>query len=184
MGKELNAQYYNENIPKLLSCYWINLYNKVIELLPLDVNIKIAELGCGPGLFAEFLYEKGYKNYWGVDFSEKCIELSKERVSSYQFSIGNLYDKNIQKKFINYDIFIIIETLEHIRDDLSIIKAIPKGKEIIISVPNKDDPGHVRYFRSIATVRHRYKSSIKFIKESVIRGIKTKKFFLVYGIKR
>jgi len=184
MGKELPSKYYNEHIPKTISSYWVNLYNKAIELLPLDVNIKIAELGCGPGLFAEFLYEKGYKNYWGLDFSEKCIELSRERIPLYQFSVGNLYDNNVQKKFINYDVFIIIETLEHIRDDLSIINAIPKGKEIIFSVPNRNDLAHVRHFISMETVRHRYKTSIKFIKESVILGIKAKKFFLVYGIKR
>jgi len=184
VGRELAAKYYNEHIPKTISSYWVNLYNKAIGLLPSSTNIKIAELGCGPGLFAEFLYKKGYGNYWGVDFSNKCVELAKERVPSYKFKVGNLYDKNIQKEFVNYDVFIIIETLEHITNDLSIIKAIPKGRKIILSVPNRNDPAHVRYFKSIKQVRDRYKSSIKFVKELIIPGVGSKKFFLMYGIKR
>jgi len=184
MGKELASKYYNEHIPKTLSSYWVNLYNKAIELLPPSINIKIAELGCGPGLFAEFLYKKGYENYWGVDFSKKVVELAKERVPSYKFKVGNLCDKNIQKEFVNHNVFIIIETLEHITNDLSIIKAIPKEGKIIISVPNRNDPAHVRYFKSIEQVRNRYTSDIEFVKELIIPGVGSKKFFLMYGIKR
>ena len=184
MGKERGAKYYNVRTPKILSSYWVNLYNKTIELLPSSINIKIAELGCGRGRFAEFLYKKGYENYWGVDFADKQIKLAKELVPSYKFKAGNLYDKNIQKEFINHDVFIIIETLEHIKNDLSIIEAIPKGGKIILSVPNKNDRAHVRYFKSIEQVRNRYTSAIKFVKELIIPGVGTKKFFLMYGIKR
>jgi len=184
MGKELPAKHYNLHYPKGISSYWVNLYNKAIELIPLSINIKIAELGCGPGFFAEFLYKKGYENYWGVDFSKKVVELAKERVPSYKFKVGNLCDKNIQKEFINHDVFIIIETLEHIKNDLSIIEAIPKGGNIILSVPNRNDRAHVRYFKSIEQVRNRYTSAIKFVKELIIPGVGTKKFFLMYGIKR
>ena len=183
MGKELKSQYYDMHIPKSISLYWVNLYNKAINLLPLDTNIKIAELGCGPGLFAEFLYKKGYKNYWGIDFSKKCIELAKKRVPSYQFEPGNLYDKNIQNRFLNYDVFITLETLEHLSNDLSIIKAIPKGKKIIFSVPNRDDRAHVRFFRSIKSVVQRYGLTINFIKSQTLPGVGKKKFFLVQGIK-
>jgi len=184
MGKEMPSEYYNEHIPKNISSYWVNLYNKAIELIPSSINIKIAELGCGPGLFAEFLYKKGYENYWGVDFSNKCVELAKERVPSYKFKVGNLYDENIQKEFVNHDVFIIIETLEHIKNDLSIIEAIPKEGKIILSVPNRNDVAHVRYFESIEQVRNRYASAIKFVKELIIPGVGEKKFFLIYGIKR
>jgi len=188
MKKELNSQYYDIHFPESISSYWENLYNKTINLLSLNTDIKIAELGCGPGLFAEFLYKKGYKNYWGIDFSERCIELAKKRVPSYQFEAGNLYDDNIQERFLNYDVFISLETLEHLTNDLSIIKAIPKGKEIIFSVPNRNDIAHVRFFKSSKSVRQRYGLTINFIKSQTLFGHRSssgsvKKFFLVYGIK-
>ncbi len=183
MKKELNSQYYDAHIREFFPPYWENLYNEVINLLSFDTNIKIAELGCGDGLFAELLYKKGYENYWGIDFSKKRIEVSKKRIPSYQFEIGNLYDKNIQERFLNYDVFISLETFEHLSNDLDVIKAIPKGKEIIFSVPNKDDIAHVRLFESSESVRQRYSLTVNFIESQTIPGVGDKEFFLVQGIK-
>ena len=183
MKEELNSQYYDTEIREFISSYWENLYNKAVNLLSFDTNIKIADLGCGDGLFAEFLYKKGYKNYWGIDFSKKRIEVAKKRVPSYQFEVGDLYDKNIQKRFLNYDVFVSLETLEHLSNDLAVINAIPKGKEIIFSVPNKDDIAHVRFFESSKSVRQRYSLTVNFIKSQTIPGVGDKEFFLVQGIK-
>jgi len=183
MKKELNSQYYDIHIREFISSYWENLYNEVVNLLPFDTNIKIADLGCGDGLFAEFLYKKGYENYWGIDFSKKRIEVAKKRIPSYQFEVGNLYDKNIQERFLNYDVFISLETFEHLSNDLAVIKAISKGKEIIFSVPNKDDIAHVRFFESSESVRQRYSLTVNFIELQTIPGVGDKEFFLVQGIK-
>jgi len=183
MKKELGPEYYDTYSDHPLSPYWVVLYDKAIDLLPDDKDIKIAELGCGPGLFAEFLYRKEYRNYWGVDFSESCVEWAIKRVPSYQFEVGNLYDKNIQKRFLDYDVFICLETLEHMTNDLVVINAIPKGKEIIFSVPNRDDIAHVRWFQNRQSVIQRYSPIINFIKGQTVPGINGKKFFLVHGEK-
>jgi len=183
MKKELGPEYYDGYSDHPLSPYWVVLYDKAIDLLPDNTDIKIAELGCGPGLFAEFLYRKGYRNYWGVDFSESCVEWAIKRVPSYQFEVGNLYDENIQKRFLDYDVFICLETFEHMTNDLAVINAIPKGKEIIFSVPNRDDIAHVRWFQNRQSVIQRYSPIINFIKGQTVPGINGKKFFLVHGEK-
>ena len=183
MKKELGPEYYDTYSDHPLSPYWVNLYDKTIDLLPTNTDVKIAELGCGPGLFAEFLYKKGYENYWGIDFSKTCVEWARKRVPSYQFKIGNLYDENIQKKFSDYDVFICLETLEHMTNDLAVINAIPKGKEIIFSVPNRDDIAHVRWFQNPQSVADRYSPIIDFIFGQTVPGINGKKFFLVHGEK-
>jgi len=183
MKKELGPEYYDGYSDHPLSPYWVVLYDKAIDLLPDNTDIKIAELGCGPGLFAEFLYRKGYRNYWGVDFSESCVEWAIKRVPSYQFEVGNLYDENIQKRFLDYDVFICLETFEHMTNDLAVINAIPKGKEIIFSVPNRDDEAHVRYFLDPQSVANRYSPIIDFIFGQTVPGINGKKFFLVHGEK-
>ena len=185
MGKkELGPKYYNRLIPNSLSHYWVNLYNEIVNLLPDDINIKIADLGCGPGLFAEFPYKAGYVNYWGVDFAIECIKLAKKRVPSYQFIVGNLYDKTIQKEFVKYDVFISIESLEHMTNDLEVLKAIPKGKHIIFSVPNAGDESHVRCFKKVSQVRERYNPLIEFNTELCMPGVRSKKFFIVSGVKK
>ena len=182
--KELGASYYNRLIPDSISQYWVDLYNTIICLLPDDVNIKIADLGCGPGLFAEFPFNAGYVNYWGIDFAKECIKLARKRVPSYKYTVGNLYDKNIQKEFKNYDVFISVESLEHMTNDLEVIKAIPKGKQIILSVPNAGDESHVRCFKKASQVRERYSSLIEFTTELSMPGVRTKRFFIVSGIRK
>ena len=183
MKKELGPEYYDGYSDHPLSPYWVVLYDKAIDLLPDNTDIKIAELGCGPGLFAEFLYRKGYRNYWGVDFSESCVEWAIKRVPSYQFEVGNLYDENIQKRFLDYDVFICLETFEHMTNDLAVINAIPSGTEIVFSVPNRDDEAHVRYFMGPQSVANRYSPIIDFIFGQTVPGINGKKFFLVHGEK-
>jgi len=183
MKKELGPEYYDAYSDHPLSPYWVFLYDKAIDLLRGNRDIKIAELGCGPGLFAEFLYRKGYENYWGIDFSKTCVELAKKRVPSYQFEIGNLYDEGVQKRFADYDVFICLQTFEHLTNDLTIIEAIPKGKEIIFSVPNKDDEAHVRYFMGLGSVMRRYGLAIEFINSQIVPGVGTKEFYLIQGRK-
>ena len=46
--------------------------------------------------------------------------------------------------------------LEHINDDLELIKRIGKDKTLIASVPNFDSRGHVRHFADMSDVLLRY----------------------------
>jgi 2-polyprenyl-3-methyl-5-hydroxy-6-metoxy-1,4-benzoquinol methylase len=183
MKIEQGADYYDnkKRIPKGLKPTWVNLYNKIIEQIPL--NSAVADLGCGPGLFAEFVYEAGYRNYLGLDFSEKCIEAAKQRVPNFTFEVRNLYDPQNIQKYLNYEVFVFVEVLEHIENDLSIINLIPKKKKIIFSVPNRDDAAHVRFFKNAEEVRQRFSSVINFSDVLIIKGGATKKFFVGIGEK-
>ena len=186
---EEDSEYYDEHVPEDLNSniYWQKLYNKVVSLLPSeDFDVPIMELGCGPGFFAKTLFEKGYRNYCGVDFSPVCIEQAIERVSyPFKFVVGNLYDEEIQNTFVDYDIFICLETLEHLENDLTVLEAIPSGRKIILSVPNFLAQGHVRMFGGQEEVRLRYESLINFDEiMSIYRGRRKIYFFLAYGTRK
>jgi len=143
------------------------------------------ELGCGPGYLAKILYDEGYRNYCGIDFSEVCIEKAKEKVPDFGFVVDNLYNEEVQKEFSNYDILICLETLEHLENDIAVLEAIPSGKGVIFSVPNNAGIGHVRIFGGQKAVRLRYESLIDFEKIfSIYRGRRKIYFYLVYGIKK
>lgn len=183
--KEQDASYYDERIPEDLTknVHWRRLYDKVISLLPpADSGVRIAELGCGPGFLASLLHEAGYLDYWGVDFSGECLKQAQEKVPSYVFVEGSLYDEDIQKDFELHDVFIILDTLEHLEKDLEVLDAIPLGKTIILSVPNNAEPDHVRIFGGHGEVRERYESLIE-IEDivSIYRGRRKIYFFLAYG---
>jgi len=56
----------------------------------------------------------------------------------------------------------MLETLEHINNDLDVLNKIPSNAVIIGSVPNINAKGHVRTFGGIHDVFNRYESIIEF----------------------
>ena len=54
------------------------LYGK---FLPTDRNARILDLGCGIGHFLYFLKNKGYNNFFGIDFSKVQIDFIKENIT-------------------------------------------------------------------------------------------------------
>jgi len=147
------------------------LYKAAVEYLPPPAAADIViDLGCGIGMFTEVLFKAGYTKYIGIDFSPTMINHSKKRVPEAKFMVGDLRDKEIQKIIASYKIFVSLEVLEHIKNDLGIIAAIPIDSLVVFSVPSFDDELHVRYFNSEFEVIERYKGLIKFNKSTTIDG--------------
>lgn len=187
-GVEQNAAFYNAHAHKAtdlsLNPFWRHLYDETIKLLPLDLSTAIVDLGCGPGYFAKVLYEEGFWNYRGIDFSEASIEIARRNVPEFMFTVGNITKKYVPKKPEKYDIFILLETLEHIKDDLDVLAAIPKGKMVILSVPSAGGEGHVRRFKTSKAVSIRYESYVDFKRIlGLSLGPANKKFWLSHGKK-
>ena len=140
-----------------------SLYKHIISLLPEPNECsKIVDLGCGVGYFAKVLYEMGYKKYIGVDFSQDMINHAKENAPYYDYFLSNLYDKGIKEFFSEYNLFTIIETLEHIKNDYQVLEKLPIGSIVVGSVPSSFSSGHVRIFKGISEVVRRYDNIIKF----------------------
>ena len=116
----------------------------------------ILDLGCGPGQFAEFLVEANMDvSYVGLDFSSVAIQQAKNRCPQFSFYRETLPLKSYSQ-FGNPDVLICTEVLEHVENDLELLASYPKGKYLIITVPNFDSFGHVRYFITKDEVLERY----------------------------
>jgi len=164
MSEEKSAKYYTgRGYLKVGLNRYKPLYNEIIKLLPKPYDCPtIIDLGCGVGYFASLVYKKGYKNYIGIDFSEDMIKHSKKRVPNYEYILINLSDEKLKEIIKNYKLFIMLETLEHINNDLDVLNKIPSNAVIIGSVPNINAKGHVRTFGGIHDVFNRYESIIEF----------------------
>ncbi|WP_042348131.1 class I SAM-dependent methyltransferase [Bacillus massiliigorillae] len=69
---------------------------------------KMIDFGCGPGLYCERLYKKGFE-VTGVDFSENSILYAKEKAMSQGLPIEYRYENYLQLKDQNqYDMAIFI----------------------------------------------------------------------------
>lgn len=130
----------------------------------LSDNSTIADIGSGTGPFTHVLQTRGFpsNNYWGVDFSEKRVEISRNQFPAWNFEVGDILNVEIRKKFNNFNTFVIFEVLEHIADDIGLLESIPAGSFVILSVPNFADPGHVRFFRNRSQAMARYSPNIEF----------------------
>ena len=53
------------------------------RLLPENHNLKVLDIGTGPGFFTIILEELGYSNITGVDYSYKMLEVAKENIQTY-----------------------------------------------------------------------------------------------------
>ena len=53
------------------------------RLFPSNKNLKVLDLGTGPGFFTIILEELGYTNITGVDVSDKMLAVAKENIQKY-----------------------------------------------------------------------------------------------------
>ena len=53
------------------------------RLLPANKNLKVLDIGTGPGFFTIILEELGYTNITGIDVSEKMLEVAEENIQKY-----------------------------------------------------------------------------------------------------
>lgn len=157
MGELREAAYYDEMYlhnaeykKHYKDSFYLPLWEAAAELIGYEECI--LELGCGVGQFAQFLLDnfdrflKGKSDgcdYIGIDFSGEAIARARKtsRLTFKQEDI-NLIDF---KEYSWIHAVVILETLEHLEDDLELLRKI-KEKRIIITVPEFDDPAHVRFF--------------------------------------
>lgn len=154
MGMEKNNIYYNEFYSSHVSGEGVdhrrwNLWNRVRELVPKDMPV--IDLGCGSGE----LSQNRELNYYGFDFSEVAIARAKKKYPCSKFFLGNLFDFNWPAD--PRACYVFCEVLEHVTNDKILLGGVPIGAYVIISLPRKDSPAHVRFFPEMKTALERYR---------------------------
>lgn len=162
----VEVDYYDNNLQNVIKPLnespWLPLYIKAAECLPAAENCPaILDLGCGTGRFARHLANLGYQQYLGIDFSANRVEEAKKYVPEFSFSVADVLatSKELVSKF---EIFVMLELLEHIEDDCSLLKSLPSGSRVVMSVPNYLSKSHIRCFNSVNDFDLRYRSFLDF----------------------
>jgi 2-polyprenyl-3-methyl-5-hydroxy-6-metoxy-1,4-benzoquinol methylase len=94
----------------------------------------VADLGCGTGVLLDRLKEAGgYEEMVGYDFSEKAVEIVKQKgFKGYVADFRN-YHPNGDAKV--YDVVVSAHTIEHLKDDdrfVSLMRALVREKGVVI----------------------------------------------------
>lgn len=142
------------DLPYRHSQYY-GLLKKVLHELE-QANVRsVLEVGCGSGAFAEMLFDRSQIAYRGFDFSSVGVAKAIARTNRpAAFFVGDALSPASYD--CNYDAIVCTEVLEHVDRDLEIIGNWRSGALCVCSVPDFDDPTHVRYFTSVEQVRDRY----------------------------
>ncbi|WP_075109891.1 class I SAM-dependent methyltransferase [Halofilum ochraceum] len=167
MGKEQQSDFYDSRMDRVLVPYeespWRPIYDTVVEFLhQWNPAGPILDVGCGTGRCAEALRRAGFVNYQGIDFSGVRINEAQDYVPSFTFKQMDVFSADAEHLFAEHGTFIITEVLEHITKDRELIRRLPRGSKVIISVPNYDSAGHVRTFSSARDIDARYSDLLDF----------------------
>ena len=110
--------------------------NRLKEILRHKTNGKLLEIGCGKGEFLKLAIE--HFDVEGMDVSEYALNSLRKFLGKKAIE-GNI--ENADLKPGNYDVIVVFNLLEHLKDPRKVIKKLHKGLKkggiVIGSVPNK-----------------------------------------------
>lgn len=123
----------------------------------------VVDLGCGPGSLAHLLNDLGHhEDYTGYDFSNVAVKKARKKCPWYSFARKDLRDVE-KKDFDGVDVAVLCEVLEHIEDDLRLLRILPPGIHVLGSVPTFGGRHcHLRCFPSMMDVVDRYREDLVF----------------------
>jgi len=137
-------------------CGYYPLFKRVRDQVLRRGAKSVLEVGCGTGAFAHLLMTTTSIKYRGFDFSKVAVAKAIARTRQpAAFYVGNAVE-DVSYAHDSYDCIVCTEVLEHLEQDLEVIKKWQPGTFCVCSVPNFDDETHVRHFDSIDQVRTRY----------------------------
>jgi SAM-dependent methyltransferase len=110
ISKGMLEAHLNPNWEAASRCH--NFIDKSVEwicqIAPSSTNRNLLDLGCGPGMYTERLYNKGYK-ITGIDFSKRSINYAKEKAQERNHDINYIYKNYMEIDYKNeFDLLILI----------------------------------------------------------------------------
>lgn len=141
----------------------------------------VIEVGCSSGNFAELMRNTEHR-YIGVDIQQNKINEAKIKFPEMDFRCCDITKNlNILKQAT---VVVSFQCLEHIKEDLAVMKAVPFGANMFISVPNRTYKGHVRWYE-LEGWRERFKQYMQFKEIITIQHPvkKNNRAFLFKGIR-
>jgi len=111
------------------------IHKKIAKSVSIEKGSKILDAGCGTGGFLEVLSKNKSLKLYGVDVSEKMIDLSRERLGKdVVLSRGTVEDLGFKVKF---DYIFSMDSFHHYASQKKAVKnfygALNKGGKIIVS---------------------------------------------------
>ena len=104
-------------------------------------DLKVLDVGCGPGPTEEYLKFRGYKDVTAIDCSHEGLKIARNLAPDYKYIKCNIKDiKNLIKR--TYDIIFCCQVLEHVPGHFQVVRDMYRmlnpGGVMVLSVPYGD----------------------------------------------
>ncbi len=116
---------------------------------------RIVDIGCGPGQVACLMRDLKIDHYLGLDFSGERIAHAKQVCPEFEFVQADIFQTDVLETAA-YDTVLVMEFLEHVEEDLAVLRRLRRDTYVLATVPNFPATGHVRYFHDADEVIARY----------------------------
>lgn len=166
---------------------YLPIWAKILAGMREQGHIDILDLGCGPGQFAAFLHDNKISSYLGVDFSSVALDMARslQLGPSFRFKQQDVTTADLAAlSELPITCVVATEFLEHIEDDLSVLRRLPSLKRFYGSVPNFPYVSHVRHFKNEEAVYDRYSKELYDCTVETVKRtpFEPYEFFIVSGI--
>lgn len=173
MGTERDAQWYDARYSDPMSRYhhepemlpYIDAWMYLVESLPRRNDLLI-DIGCGPGHFLSLVAAlRPNLSLLGLDFSVVAVEMTNKRVGADVARVWNAKTDPLPQS----QMYVTTEFLEHVENDLAVLEQIPHRAWVGLTVPTRDDPGHVRWFPKQQDAVDRYSKVLDLMEYSTFK---------------
>jgi SAM-dependent methyltransferase len=190
VGREQSSDWYDSvfsesktyKLPYRQSPYYF-LWCVVVDRIMRSGATSVLDIGCGPGQVACFLRDKGLGKYTGIDLSPVAIQMAEKQCPGFHFIATNALETNAFGT-VEYDTAISFEFLEHVEDELKVLRRLAPGTRFWGTVPNFEYVSHVRHFSSSEEVIRRYSELFApLVVDSFDAPNGTHRYYLMEGVK-
>lgn len=156
----------------LESSGWEPLYREAAGWVNPEEDV--VDLGCGTGRFGHALYlREHYSGYVGVDFSKTALAEARRYLTAVGLEHLGFIEADLRSwtpspTRAGNCVYVCLETLEHLADDVDLVRRVPPGHRLILSVPNYDSEAHLRTFRNAGELWERYGHLLTFRRWSLV----------------
>lgn len=141
---------------------WLSMYEQLAALIA--PHEEVVDLGCGTGRFLELLRRREhYARMTGVDWSMAALTEAGQYTSDVpEFELADLREWQPDPNRAGNTVYVCSEVLEHLEDDLDLVRRIPPGHRLLLTVPNFHSASHVRVFPNVGDLWDRYAALLAF----------------------
>jgi trans-aconitate methyltransferase len=165
---------------------WREMYETLAGMIA--PHEEVVDLGCGTGRFIELLRRNShYARVTGIDWSPAALEEALEyyggNADEPRFHLEDLRSWHPDPQRAGNTVYVCSEVMEHLSNDIALVREIPPGHRFLFTVPNFDSESHVRTFPRVGDLWERYAGLLLFRSWQMI-GTEHKGIHVVESVRR